>query len=438
MSANACFQRLSAKMNQRCRMTRVLRLRFAVVAIIVIGTVLAQDDAQPAAKAGAPSPSRAQQSDSSATSVPSATSTSSMQPAVTQPPDPVPAEGSTAQTGAIHVDPSTSGEKVRFSPAPPNEVKNSDKVARSLRQALAVNGVDAPNAAPWHALLIYDVFDEDGDNSHSGSIEVFSVNDKKYRRVFQSDTRTLESRPLTEIATGSQLYHVGDQGWPSPLELQVIREALAPWDEDRTRSTDVMPDRIEWKVGKTKLSCIIIRKRNVTVLDNGLPKFCFDPGTQVLRYTRGSGWDETVYNNITQFQGRFVAADVEVTHSGKPYLTIHLAKIESLINMDDARFAPPADSPGPISGRVAMPGAVFVNEYLISRVMPTYPRGAHGKVNVRFVVGKDGHVIEADASDGPDELRKPVEEAIRRWIFRPYSILGQPIEVQTNIIFQLQ
>jgi TonB family protein len=351
---------------------------------------------------------------------------------------PLPAEVNAAQIGAIHVDPSTSGEGVRFSPTPPNKVKNSEEVATSLLQALAVNGVDAPNATPWHALLTYDVFDEDGDNSHSGSIEVFSVNDKKYRRVFQSDTRTLESRPLTEVATGSQLYHVGDQGWPGALELQVIREALGPWDEDRVVSPNAMPDKIEWKVGKNKLSCIIIRKRDATVSDNGLPKFCFDPGTQVLRYTRGSGWDETVYNNFFQFQGRYVAADVEVTHSGKPYLVIHLAKVESLTQVEDALFAPPAGSPGPITGRVTLQGGVFVNQYLISRVMPTYPRGAHGKVNVKFVVGKDGHVIEADASDGPAELRKPVEEAIRKWMFRPYFILGQPTEVQTNMMFQLQ
>ena len=337
----------------------------------------------------------------------------------------------------IHTDPSTSGDGVRYSPIPPNRVKNSDEVATSLLDALADNGVDAPQATPWHVLLTYDVFDEDGDNSHSGSIEVFSVNGKKYRRVFQSDTRTQESRPLTEVATGSQLYHVGDQTLPGALELQVIREALGPWDKVRVVSPNAMPDKIEWKVGKTKLSCVIIRKRDATVSDNGLPKYCFDPDTQILRYTRGSGWDETVYNNIIQFQGRSVATDVEVTHSGKPYLTIHLAKIESLTPVDDTLFTPPPGSPGPISERVTLQGGVFVNQYLISQVMPAYPRGAHGKVNVRFVVGKDGHVIEADASDGPDELRKPVEDAIRKWQFRPYLLLGQPVEVETHMVFQL-
>lgn len=239
-------------------------------------------------------------------------------------------------SGSIHTDPSTSGEGVRFSPTPPKKAKNSDEVASSLLQALAVNGVNAPNATPWHALLTYDVFDEDGDNSHSGSIEVFSLNDKKYRRVFQSDTRTQESRPLTEVATGSQLYHVGDQTMPDAMELQVIREALGPWDEAGVVSPSAMTDKIEWKVGKTKLSCIIIRRRDATVSDNGLPKFCFDPGTQVLRYTRGSGWDETVYNNIIQFQNRSVANDIEVTHSGKP---INHSSGEARIAGSSGRFA---------------------------------------------------------------------------------------------------
>ena len=342
------------------------------------------------------------------------------------------------QSGSIHTDPATSGGGVRFSPTAPRKVKNSDEAAAFLLQALTANGVDAPDATPWHALLTYDVFDEDGDNSHSGTIEVFTVSGNRYRRIFQSDTRTQESRPLTEVATGSHLYHVGDQTWPGAMELQVIREVLGPWDKAGITSPSAMPDRIEWTVGKTKLSCVIIRRRDATVSDNGLPKYCFDPGTQVLRYTRGSGWDETVYNNITRFQNRSVAGDVEVTHGGKPYLIIHLAKLESLAQVDDTLFAPPADSPGPLSGRVIMQGGVFVNQYLISRVMPTYPRGVRGKVNASFVVGKDGHVIEADASDGPDELRKPVEDAIRKWVFRPYLVLGQPVEVQTNIVFQLQ
>jgi len=342
------------------------------------------------------------------------------------------------QNGSIHTDATTSGEGVTFSREAPKPVKNSDEASAFLLQALAMNGVDAPNATPWHALLTYDVFDEDGDNSHSGTIEVFSVNAKKYRRMFQSDTRTLESHPLTEVAAGAQLYRVGDQGWPTAVELQVIRETLGPWDEAAITSPKAMPDRIEWKVGKTRLSCVIIRKRDATVSDNGLPKFCFDPGTQVLRFTRGSGWDETVYNNISQFQNRSVASDVEVTHSGKPYLTIHLAKIETLTQVDDSLFAPPAGSPGPIGGRVTVPGGVLIPKYLLSQVMPKYPRGARGKLTVKFVVGKDGHVIEAHALDGPDELRKPVEDAVSKWQFRPYLLLDQPVEVETNMSFQVQ
>jgi protein TonB len=54
---------------------------------------------------------------------------------------------------------------------------------------------------------------------------------------------------------------------------------------------------------------------------------------------------------------------------------------------------------------------------------------------VKYVVGKDGHVIEATATDGPEELRKAVLEAVRKYRFRPYLLLDQPVEVESSIEF---
>jgi hypothetical protein len=46
--------------------------------------------------------------------------------------------------------------------------------ARELLLAAArVNGLDAPGLKPWHILVSYDKFDEDGDNVDSGTYEEF-------------------------------------------------------------------------------------------------------------------------------------------------------------------------------------------------------------------------------------------------------------------------
>src|SRR5258708_13011921 len=75
-------------------------------------------------------------------------------------------------------------------------------------------------------------------------------------------------------------------------------------------------------------------------------------------------------------------------------------------------------------------------DYLISDVQPDYPRGSDGKTLVRFVVGKDGKVIEATAEGGPEPVRKAAAEAVRKYRFRPYLVLDQPVDVKSSISFE--
>ena len=61
-----------------------------------------------------------------------------------------------------------------------------------------------------------------------------------------------------------------------------------------------------------------------------------------------------------------------------------------------------------------------------------------GTVHVRFVVGKNGRVIEAEALDGPPELRKDALAAIREFRFRPVLVLDQPVEVESKTFFDVR
>src|SRR2546430_2810422 len=84
-----------------------------------------------------------------------------------------------------------------------------------------------------------------------------------------------------------------------------------------------------------KLRCVFIER------DSGISdptQYCFEPDSSVLRYTRGFGWFQTVYNRIEPFQGRNIAQEVDVTDGGKPYLKLRLEAIEFLSHVDDASF----------------------------------------------------------------------------------------------------
>jgi hypothetical protein len=54
-------------------------------------------------------------------------------------------------------------------------------------------------------------------------------------------------------------------------------------------------------------------------------------------------------------------------------------------------------------------------------------------VKVDIVVGKNGHVISAHAYSGPAEGYKACENAVRKWIFKPYVVLDKAVEVDQKV-----
>jgi hypothetical protein len=60
-------------------------------------------------------------------------------------------------------------------------------------------------------------------------------------------------------------------------------------------------------------------------------------------------------------------------------------------------------------------------------------RQQHFTVKVDIIVGKDGHVISAHAISGPPEGYKACENAVRKWIFKPYLVLDKPVAVEQKV-----
>lgn len=230
----------------------------------------------------------------------------------------------------------------------------------------ALNGLESGGLLPWHIVVTYDQFDEDGDNVHSGVYEEFWAGPKRFKRTYKSDDLN-----QTDFATEKGLYRLGDQQWPDQ-------------------------------------AC-------------------------------GLGWSQTVYNQVVVFHGRNIARDVDVTTGGKAYLTLRVDKIETIANVEEAMFMPPKDAVGPFGGRISG-GA---RAQLVNNNMSTFPRlpaafrGQHVAVTVQIVVGKDGHVCSAHGVSGPKEAYKACEDEVRKWVFKPFLILGKPVEVEQTIEFRM-
>jgi protein TonB len=103
--------------------------------------------------------------------------------------------------------------------------------------------------------------------------------------------------------------------------------------------------------------------------------------------------------------------------------------------------APPP--PRPSQQRIRQGGAVQA-AMLVNRVQPQYPPLARqtrisGTVRLHAIISKDGSVQQLEVLSGHPLLVQAALDAVRQWKYRPTTLNGEPVEVDTTIdvIFSL-
>jgi protein TonB len=74
---------------------------------------------------------------------------------------------------------------------------------------------------------------------------------------------------------------------------------------------------------------------------------------------------------------------------------------------------------------------------LLHRVEPVYPeearqQGIQGSVVLDLHIGKDGAVQRVDLISGPALLAEASTAAVKQWQFKPHSVGGNQVEMQTR------
>jgi hypothetical protein len=325
----------------------------------------------------------------------------------------------------------------------PSEAPIPEKAGDILLSAALVNGLDAAGLEPWHIVVEYDVFDEDGDNVNDGTYEEFWVGPKQYRVTYTSKDFT-----QTDIATDHGLYRVGNQAWPGELQTRVRDAFVRPM----FRELDLInekPEKTTREFGQISLPCVQFRSTEtsqftIAISPYGLAASCFEPNSLMLRYIKGglsplTVGNEVRYQKIVRFQNHYVADEVQVTRVGKKYLEMHLQKLETIPNARSADFAAPQNAIL-VGDKIAIDSNVLLLDYLLHMENPKYPQtpGKAGTASVRFLIRKDGHVANVQFVDGPPEMRKPLENALPKFLYRPFFVMGEPVEVETTQSFQYE
>jgi TonB family protein len=76
---------------------------------------------------------------------------------------------------------------------------------------------------------------------------------------------------------------------------------------------------------------------------------------------------------------------------------------------------------------------------LVKKVNPVYPEEARrariqGVVRLSAVITRNGDIADLEILDGPLELAVSAVNAVRKWKYRPYLLMGSPVEVQSEIM----
>jgi hypothetical protein len=77
-----------------------------------------------------------------------------------------------------------------------------------------------------------------------------------------------------------------------------------------------------------------------------------------------------------------------------------------------------------------------VAENILQRVEPAVVGPRFTSIPVRIVIDQDGGVKHVHVIHGSDEQRKSIEEAVRRWKFKPPRVDGRAVEIETGLIFR--
>jgi periplasmic protein TonB len=78
---------------------------------------------------------------------------------------------------------------------------------------------------------------------------------------------------------------------------------------------------------------------------------------------------------------------------------------------------------------------------LIHKVIPVYPAVAQavhasGTVVLQATISRTGVIENLRVVEGPPMLRQAALDAVKQWRYRPYTLNGQPVEVETTVDVQ--
>jgi TonB family protein len=327
-----------------------------------------------------------------------------------------------------------------FSPAQTSAPVMPKDASELMRLAAGVNGLDSQDLKPWHLKATYQVFDDNGAPRNEGTFEAWWVEPTKYKLSYTSTGFN-----QVEYRNGAETRMTGDAKWPPMPEALIVpklfRPLMTPEDAKAQRfsASDVKFEGLEMKC----LHFVPQSSSSTLAVASSLPAYCFGKGGPELRADASFGEMQTVYNNIVEISGHYVAKQIRLGQHGHPLLNVDIVALDPMSSISDADLSAPADAL-PAPPRKIMVSAGVLQGNKLSGVPPQYPyeaRSNHiqGTVVIQVTITATGEIGEMRIVSGPPPLQRAALDAVKTWRYKPYLLNGEAVQVesQVNVVFSL-
>jgi TonB family protein len=303
-----------------------------------------------------------------------------------------------------------------------------------VKQAIAANSLDVEGKVPFHLKMTFQMYDLNGKESEAGTIEEWwaapgvhhlEIKSPSYNFTAPSDV------PVSDIPSREKF-----------LVNMLRGEALSPLPDMTRNHLPIAEDSRSF--GKIKLTCWVAIRTDPTISGRPPENYCFDPVSYALRVEFEPGVLGVTRNSLGIFKETHVALDIHILYNEKLAITGKFTTLETFdpTKSSLAMTKPPdplaPSQSSPMSG--VAPGAKGLTAgHIIAKYQPVYPdyaKASHisGTVIVEGLISPKGTVENITPIASPDDsLTQAAVNAVKKWIYQPYLLNGQPTSVDTTI-----
>ena len=112
--------------------------------------------------------------------------------------------------------------------------------------------------------------------------------------------------------------------------------------------------------------------------------------------------------------------------------------LEALVLTMNKMTLPAEASPAGGAGRGAVPVCIANyarDENMTLRINPVFTEHRFNPIPVRIIIGKDGNIKHIHFLSAFPDQSKAITDALFQWKFKPYRRDGEPVEVETGVLF---